>query len=295
MEVLDYCCFGEVLFDVLPERRVVGGASLNVAVWLHRLGNSVGMISRVGEDDLGKELLHFLEKQGLTTALIGTDNRLPTSTVNVSLDDKGIASYVIEKPVAWDVIPHSDELQTAAENAKVFVYNSLTVRSEASRKTLFKLLSCQAYKVLDVNLRPPHYEKSLLIKLMQAADFIKFNDDEIREIVGYFQKDVQDLQQAVRIISIMTNTPNICVTLGGDGVLYFQDGKFYSFSGFKVTVKDTVGAGDSFLSALISSLQKNTDVETSLRFACALGASVASQEGALPDVDLEAVAQLAGG
>ncbi|MBU2526214.1 MAG: carbohydrate kinase [Bacteroidetes bacterium] len=290
---LDCCCFGEVLFDVLPERQVVGGASLNVAVWLHRLGNAVGMISRVGEDDLGKELIKFIEKQGLTTTLIGTDSQLATSTVKVALDDKGIATYVIEKPVAWDAIPHSDALQTAVANAKVFVYNSLTVRSKASRETLFKLLSSKAYKVLDVNLRPPHYEKSLLIALMQAADFIKFNDDEIREVVGYFQKDVRDLKQAVQVISTKTHTPTICVTLGGDGVLFFQDGGFYSFGGFKVTVKDTVGAGDSFLAALISSLQKNTPVEASLRFACALGASVASKEGALPDIDLNAVAQLA--
>ncbi|PKP44523.1 MAG: carbohydrate kinase [Bacteroidetes bacterium HGW-Bacteroidetes-13] len=285
----NFLCFGEVLFDVLPNKKVVGGASLNVAIWLHRLGNQVSMLSAVGTDELGKELFNFIADQGLDTTLIETHKSLPTSTVNVKLSADGVATYAIEKPVAWDEISLSDVVKKKSECATYLIYNSLTVRSETSRNTLFQLLKNDAYKVLDVNLRPPHYDKETLIELMQAADFIKFNEEEILEIAAYFKPGVQDIREAVLHLSEKTKTDIICVTLGGDGVLLYKDEKFYSFGGFKVTVKDTIGAGDSFLAALLSQLHQQTPVEKALRFACALGALVASKEGAVPEIDLNEI------
>jgi len=285
-EAANFLCFGEVLFDVLPDKRVVGGASLNVAIWLHRLGNRVKMLSAVGEDGLGKELLSFISNQGLDTTLIEAHKTLPTSTVNVKLTTEGIATYTIEQPVAWDEISLSDTVRKISDCATYLIYNSLTVRSKTSRNTLFRLLESKAYKVLDVNLRPPHYDRETLIKLMQAADFIKFNEEEILEIAAYFKPGVQGLREAVLLVSEQTKTNTICVTLGGDGVLLYKDKKFYSFGGFKVTVKDTIGAGDSFLAALLSQLHQQAPVEKALRYACALGALVASKEGAVPEINL---------
>lgn len=284
-----FCCFGEVLFDVLPEKKVIGGAALNVAVWLHRLGNQVKMISRVGQDENGKVLLHFMEHQGLTTQFIGTDAQLPTSTVSVHLDAGGSATYTIEKPVAWDAIPLSKDLEKTASATDVLIYNSLTLRSETSRETLFKLLETTAFKALDVNLRPPHYTAELLKALMQQADLIKFNEDEIIEIAGYLGISTTDLQEAALQIFEKTNTPSICVTLGGDGVLFYHRQEFYRFAGYPARVKDTVGAGDAFLAALLSGLQQSADIMQVLKQACALGAAVASEEGALPELDLKKV------
>ncbi|MDP2060076.1 MAG: carbohydrate kinase [Flavobacteriaceae bacterium] len=287
--VANFLCFGEVLFDVLPDKKVVGGASLNVAIWLHRLGNQVSMLSAVGKDELGKELMEFISAQGLNTDLIAINDKFPTSTVNVKLDADGVATYSIEKPVAWDEISLSDAVKKKSECATYLIYNSLTVRSETSRNTLLQLLKNDAYKVLDVNLRPPHYDKETLIELMQAADFIKFNEEEILEIVAYFKSGVQDIREAVLRLSEKTKTYTICVTLGGDGVLLYKDEKFYSFGGFKVIVKDTIGAGDSFLAALLSQLHQQTPIENALRFACTLGALVASKEGAVPEIDLNEI------
>lgn len=284
-----FCCFGEVLFDVLPEKKVIGGAALNVAVWLHRLGNHVNMISRVGQDENGKVLLDFIWNQGLTTRYIGTDAQLPTSTVSVHLDEKGSATYTIEKPVAWDAIPFSKDLEKAASTADVLVYNSLTLRSETSRETLFKLLETAAFKALDVNLRPPHYTPELLKALMQQADLIKFNEDEIIEISGYLDLTVTDLEETAMQVSEKTSTPSVCVTLGGDGVLFYHQKQFYRFGGYPAKVKDTVGTGDAFLAALLSGLQHNADIMQVLKQACALGAAVASEEGALPELDVETV------
>lgn len=287
----NFLCFGEVLFDVLPDKTVVGGASLNVAIWLHRLGNQVKMLSAVGKDELGKELTDFIANQGLDTALIETHKTLPTSTVNVKLNAEGIATYSIEQPVAWDEISLSDTVVETSNRATHLIYNSLTVRSETSRDTLFRLLESNAYKVLDVNLRPPHYDRETLLKLMQAADFIKFNEEEIIEIAAYFKSDIRDLREAVLLISEKTQTDTICVTRGGDGVLLFKDKTFYAFGGFKITVKDTIGAGDSFLAALLSQLDRQVPVEKALRYACALGALVASREGAVPEFDLNEIGQ----
>jgi fructokinase len=287
--VVNFLCFGEVLFDVLPDKRVVGGASLNVAIWLHRLGNQVCMLSAVGKDELGKELMEFISAQGLNTDLIAVNDKFPTSTVNVKLDADGVATYSIEKPVAWDEISLSDAVKEKSEHATYLIYNSLTVRSETSRSTLFRLLKNDAYKVLDVNLRPPHYDKETLIELMRAADFIKFNEEEILETAAYFKSGVQDLREAVLLLSAQTKTDTICVTLGGDGVLLYKDDKFHSFGGFKVAVKDTIGAGDSFLAALLSQLHQQIPVDKALRFACALGALVASREGAVPEIALSEI------
>jgi len=285
----NFLCFGEVLFDVLPDKKVVGGASLNVAIWLHRLGNRVNMLSAVGKDGLGKELTDFIANQGLGTMLIETHKSLPTSTVNVKLTTEGIATYTIEQPVAWDEISLSGTVMEVSDRATYLIYNSLTVRSETSRNTLFQLLKNKAYKVLDVNLRPPHYDRETLIELMQAADFIKFNEEEILEIAAYFKPGIQDLREAVLLLSGETQTGTICVTRGGDGVILYKDKTFYAFGGFKVTVKDTIGAGDSFLAALLSQLHQQAPVEKALRYACALGALVASREGAVPEFDLDEI------
>lgn len=284
-----FSCFGEVLFDVLPDRKVIGGAALNVAVWLHRLGNRVNMLSRVGQDENGRVLLNFIQQQGLSTKFIGADTVLPTSTVNVHLDTGGSTTYTIEKPVAWDAIPYSDDLWNAVSKSDVLVYNSLTLRSETSKNTLFKLLDTSAFKALDVNLRPPHYTPDLLLALMQRADLIKFNEDEILEVSSYLGTSETDLQKAALWVCEKTKTPSVCITLGGDGVLFYHQNRFYRFRGYPAKVKDTVGAGDAFLAALLSGLRHSDDVMWVLKRASALGAAVASQEGALPDLDLEEV------
>lgn len=274
---------------MLPDRKVIGGAALNVAVWLRRLNNTVHMVSRVGNDENGKVLLNFIEKQGLPVEFIGTDAELPTSTVSVALDSQGIATYTIEAPVAWDAIPFSEALMQSATRANVLVYNSLSLRNETSRNTLYKLLETPAFKALDVNLRPPHYSPGLLKKLMQHADLIKFNEEELLEVSGYMGLPATDIKKAAQQIAHSTQTDSVCVTMGGDGVLFYHHQQFYSFSGYPAKVKDTVGAGDSFLAGLLSGLQHTEDVNLILRQACALGAAVASSEGALPNLDLEAV------
>lgn len=280
-------CFGEVLWDIFPEGEKIGGAPLNVALRLKALGISTTIVSKVGEDQLGKRLIEFVREQGLETQHIQEDPQFETGKVNVILDENGSASYEIAYPTAWDKIKVNPLLEEKVSKADIFLYGSLIARDDVSHQTLLKLLSIAPFKVFDVNLRAPHYTKELLIDLMLKADFIKFNDEELNEISHTMGCDEKTLEDQLTFIAKQTNTKQICVTKGGDGALLFLDGHLYHQKGFRVKVVDTVGAGDSFLATLLEGLLSEKLPEVALENACAMGAMVASNNGANPKITLE--------
>lgn len=283
-------CFGEVLFDVFPTHRKIGGAPLNVALRMASLGINAQIISRVGNDEIGKELLHFIEENGVATDTIQVDENLSTGEVIVQLNDKGSASYTINYPVAWDKIEVTSVAKNAIANADAMVFGSLVCRDLVSHQTLLDLMNLAKYKIFDVNLRAPFYTKELLIELMNKADFIKFNDDELYEISEYMNSPYNSLEQNIHFIAEQTNTKHICVTKGSHGaVLYYNDTMYYN-SGYKIEVADTVGAGDSFLAGLLTQLLTGNDTQFAINYACALGALVAQKEGANPKIEAAAIA-----
>ncbi|MGW1453946.1 carbohydrate kinase family protein [Salegentibacter agarivorans] len=277
-------CFGEILYDVFPDRERIGGAPLNVASRLSGLGISTEMISKVGDDEKGEKLISYLESKNIKTENISKDPNFPTGVVNVKLSESGSATYEIAHPVAWDKIEISKAIKNSVKNADAFIFGSLICRDEVSRKTLFELLPEAKYRIFDINLRPPYYEKEVLEKLMEQADFIKFNDDELFEIAEMIGSPYNSIEQNLHFVSEKTNTPTICVTKGRHGAVLLKDGVRYYNSGFKVKVKDTVGAGDSFLASLIAGLLKEEEPQSTLDFACAVGALVAGKEGANPEI-----------
>lgn len=283
-------CFGEVLFDVFPTHRKIGGAPLNVALRMASLGINAQIISRVGNDEIGKELLHFIKENGVATDTIQVDENLSTGEVIVQLNDKGSASYTINYPVAWDKIEVTSVAKNAIANADAMVFGSLVCRDLVSHQTLLDLMNLAKYKIFDVNLRAPFYTKELLIELMNKADFIKFNDDELYEISEYMNSPYNSLEQNIHFIAEQTNTKHICVTKGSHGaVLYYNDTMYYN-SGYKIEVADTVGAGDSFLAGLLTQLLTGNDTQFAINYACALGALVAQKEGANPKIGAAAIA-----
>lgn len=277
---LNTVCFGEVLFDVFPNHTKIGGAPLNVALRLSSLGINSSIISSIGNDKLGKELEKYISENGVNTDLIQINENLPTGEVFVKLDEKGSASYTINYPVAWDKITFTDNCVEQVKNSDAFIFGSLACRDEVSFSTLKKLLEFSKNKILDVNLRKPHYSFEVLEHLLNLADFIKFNDDELYEISDYFDSPFHSLEQNILFISEKTNTKNICVTKGNHGAVLLHNQKLYYNSGFRVKVKDTVGSGDSFLAGLISQLIKGENPQKAIDFACALGALVTQTEGA---------------
>lgn len=289
---INVVCFGEVLFDVFPTHTKIGGAPLNVALRLASLGVNAEIISRIGQDDLGRELQNFIQQNGVSSATIQIDKVLNTGEVIVKLDTKGSASYTINYPAAWDNIELSPLAIQAVKNSDAFVFGSLVCRDISSYSTLAALQDLAKYKIFDVNLRVPFYKKEILLDLMLKSDFIKFNDDELYEICEFLDSPFRSLEQNILFIAEFTNTKQICVTKGSHGAVLYTSEKLYYNSGYKINVVDTVGAGDSFLAGLISNLLNGKDPQTAIDFACAIGALVAETEGANQKISLSEIAAL---
>lgn len=273
-------CFGEVLWDVLPTGEKIGGAPLNVALRLNSLNVDSTIISKVGNDQYGERLIEYLSDNG-QNHIIQKDDKFETGVVDVDINEAGNASYNIKFPAAWDYIGFTQPVKKKVSEADYFIYGSLVNRNEASRKTLFKLLEVANYKVLDVNLRKPHYDMPTLVELMSFADFIKLNREELQEVCNYLEEGkAGSVTEMLKLVSNHTQTDHICVTQGACGVTLFNKGEFYHNTGFLVKVKDTVGAGDSFLAGYISQLIEGKRPNMALDFACALAGVVASKAGA---------------
>jgi len=277
-------CFGEVLWDVLPAGKKLGGAPLNVALRAQSLGHNSSMISSIGNDGIGVELAEEILSHGGTLAHIQVSDDYATSEVLVELDEYGSASYEIKMPCAWDYIALLEQDVEAVKKADALIYGSLVARNEVSRHTLFALLEEASYKVFDVNLRPPHYTAERIVSLMKAADFVKFNDEELYEICAHLGFDNKELEACIRFMSEYTGSEQICVTLGKDGAVLYYKNVFYRNPGYRVTVADTVGAGDSFLASIISQLLNHVAPQDAINFACAMGSIVASRNGANPEI-----------
>jgi len=279
--------YGEVLFDVFGETKKIGGAPLNIALRAASYGFPVAMISAVGNDEDGKLILEYAKQNNVKTNAIHVSSEYETGIVQVHLNERGSATYDIRFPSAWDHIAVDKQVTDTVKDADVFFYGSLACRNDISKKTLFSLLESNQsmFKVFDVNLRKPFYNIELLKSLMNEADFIKFNDEEILEIAAALGYDSEDLEANISFISKITDTKHICVTLGKHGSILLWNDTLYRHSGYQVDVVDTVGAGDSFLASLITGLLSGKEADEALDFASAVGALVAGSSGANPKLE----------
>ncbi|MDQ1161616.1 fructokinase [Chryseobacterium sp. SORGH_AS 447] len=283
--------FGEVLFDVFGEEKKIGGAPLNLALRIASFGFPVAMISAVGNDEDGQVICDYIKENQLDTSGMITTDGYDTGIVQVTLNERGSATYEIKFPSAWDFIENNENILNIVKKADVFFYGSLVCRNEVSKNTLISLLDSNPdmFRVFDVNLRKPFYNIELLEQLMNKADFIKFNDEEILEIASALGFTSDNLEENIRFISERTNTNSICVTLGKHGSLLLWEDKMYRHGGYPVKVADTVGAGDSFLAGLITKLLADKNPDAALDFASAVGALVASYSGANPKLRTEEI------
>lgn len=276
-------CYGEVLWDMLPTGSKAGGAPMNVALHLHKIGAEVGLVAKVGDDNLGRELISFLKEFGLTTSMVHLDTQLPTSQVMVQLDENKNASYEICENVAWDNIQLTDTILNYARSAGVIVYGTLASRFNTSRKTLLFLLeNSAALKVLDVNLRPPYDRKEIVEELLYTCDIAKVNEEELSLIASWHNIEGDD-EELLRWLARQYRCETVCVTKGAQGADLFMLDMYVSHPGFKIELADSVGAGDAFLGGLVSSIISGKLPREAIAYASAVGAFVASKEGATPD------------
>ena len=275
-------CFGEVLWDILPSGKVVGGAPMNVAYHANQLGIPTQMISKIGRDLLGENIIYFLNNKRMDTTLVQIDDTFPTGIVNVVLDASDSPSYDIVEPAAWDYI-HLDLMnKSAVKNADAFVFGSLSTRNETSRNALLELLNLARLKVFDVNLRTPYYNESLIMQLLNLADIVKMNDEEL-EIIGKWMGIKETEVNTAIEIKKQFNWKQLIVTRGAKGAWLFNKNGKISISGISIQVQDTIGSGDSFLAAFLSKFLQNVSLEKCLQFASLTGAYVATQKGGTPE------------
>jgi fructokinase len=281
MSTSEILCVGELLWDSLPAGLFLGGAPFNVAGHLHTLGVPVALVSRVGLDRLGAEALQRLARHGIDTDLVQLDPVLPTGFVSVAVDGDGVPAYDIVAPAAWDAIELRDGMLDRAARAAAIVFGSLAQRAAASRDTIERLYAVDVPKVFDVNLRPPYDDADVVGRSLPHADIVKLNEYELDQMAGWFDLPA-GLHECTTALADRFGCRTICVTRGGAGAAMLHAGRWTEHPGFRVEVKDTVGAGDAFLAALLAGLLAGHDDEVTLRHANLLGAYVATQLGAIP-------------
>lgn len=288
-------CFGEVLWDCLPEGLFLGGAPINVAYHLHRLGSHAVPVTAVGNDFLGDEIVRRLRAWKIPIESVYRHPGRPTGAVIVALDGAGQAGYTFLDNVAWDEIELSSVALESAEDAAAVIYGSLAQRSPHNRRQLARLLERgrSAMKVFDVNLRPPFDAPEIVWPLTRGADLIKLNNEELQRLLGR-RLELADFESAARSFAQKTGCARICVTAGSHGAGLLDQDAWLWAPAKPVPVADTVGAGDAFLAALVHGLTSKQRPESSLGRACRLAEFVASRRGATPAYTLNATGALEG-
>lgn len=283
---------GEALWDVLPEGKKIGGAPANFAYHVSQFGLSSCVVSAVGDDALGKEIISNFTSKGLKQ-LIFTVPYL-TGTVLVDIDQSGIPQYDIKENVAWDNIPYTEQLDILAQKTKAVCFGSLAQRNVVSRDTINRFLDVVSRNqdnliVFDVNLRQGFYNKEILCNSMERCNILKINDEELITISRMFGYPGIDLQDKCWILLGKYNLKMLILTCGINGSYVFTPGNVSFHSTPKVEVADTVGAGDSFTAAFIAAILKGKSVTEAHRLAVQTSAFVCTQKGAMPILPAELI------
>jgi fructokinase len=281
MTKTEVLCVGEVLWDSLPEGLFLGGAPFNVACHLRATGTPVAMVSRIGTDRLGDEVLRRAARYGVTTDLIQVDTTLATGFVRVDIDPSGNPSYEILAPAAWDAIETSEALLLRASNARAIVFGTLAQRHPTSRETIRRLWESDALIVFDVNLRTPFEDRAVVAESLTRANVVKLSAEELERVAEWFALR-GDFEAVIRALAAEFTCDVVCVTRGSEGAALLHGDAFTEHPGYEVEVKDTVGAGDAFLAVLLAGLLSGATDAALLQHANLIGAYVTTQYGAVP-------------
>jgi fructokinase len=282
---------GEVLWDLLESGPQLGGAPANFAYHAHALGAAAQVITRVGSDDLGREIVGRFRQMGLPDATVQIDDTAPTGTATVALTGDGLAHFTIQENVAWDRIALTPEAAAAAKQADAVCFGSPAQRCALSRNTIQELLRATpdtALRVFDINLRQRFFSQEVIESSLRLANVLKLNDDELPTVAGMFdlRGSVRDeIEQIAEAFGLQV----VALTRGANGSLLFQatGGRWSECSSHPVTVVDTVGAGDSFTAALVLGLLHRMDLDAINEIANEVARYVCSQPGATPPMPPE--------
>jgi len=284
---------GEILWDLLPSGRQLGGAPANFAYCSHLLGNRAVVASRVGSDDLGREARAALLHSGITDQFLQTDPERPTGTVHIQLDSSGQPRFEIAEGAAWDFMDWSDVWQALAVSADAICFGSLAQRSQDSRRTILSFLDAtqpHRLRVFDVNLRQSFYSAEIVFESAKRANVVKLNHEELPRIKELLDINASDDRGFCQEMVQKFDLRLVCITRGANGSLLCDHSSWDEHSGFRICIQDAVGAGDAFTAALVHELLRGGSLEQMNDLANRMGAWVASCPGAtppLPEAGLE--------
>lgn len=278
---------GEVLWDMLPQGKQLGGAPINFAYHASRLGHQAYAISAVGNDELGKTIISQLEEKGIKPITPTTD--YPTGTVNISVDAEGIPQYDICQGVAWDFIPFTPEMEQLAHKTDAVCFGSLAQRNAVSRQTIYRFLQAMpegddVLKIFDVNLRQQYYDKEVILESLALCNILKINDEELPIIVTLLALEGCSAEAQCQELLHKYALRMVILTCGTRGSMVFTAEDISYAPTPMVEVVDTVGAGDSFTGAFAGSLLNGKTVREAHQVAVSVSAYVCTQRGAMPEV-----------
>lgn len=273
------------MWDVLPEGKKIGGAPANFAYHVSQFGTDSRVVSAVGQDEAGKEILENFRRKGLNCLVAAVP--YPTGSVQVQLDAEGVPRYDIKEGVAWDNIPYTPALADLARHTRAVCFGSLAQRSEVSRQTINRFLDDMPegegqYKVFDINLRQDFYTKEILCRSFEKCNILKINDEELDIVSRLFGYPGTDLQDKCRHMLAGYGLRMLILTCGVNGSYVFTPGHMSFVPTPKVEVADTVGAGDSFTATFLTAILKGKPVCQAHRLAVEVSAYVCTQKGAMP-------------
>ncbi len=279
---------GELLWDIFPKGRQLGGAPSNFAYMTSLLGDEGIVASRVGEDELGEEAKRRLQHLGLNTFYIQHDPTYRTGIGQVEVDAKGQPTFKFAQPVAWDAFEWTPAWQALAQKADAVCFGSLAQRCAQSKQTIFsfmKTIRPETTRVFDVNLRQPFYSAQILADSAKQADIIKLNNDELPTVVQLLGFPFHDEESAAQWLLNTFHIKLVCITRGGKGSLLVTEYAKHEHPGIRVQVADTVGSGDAFTAALVYHYLRRDSLATMNEAANRMGSWVAGQAGATPAPD----------
>lgn len=286
---------GEALWDVLPEGKKIGGAPANFAYHVSQFGFNSRVVSAVGDDKLGNEILENFAEKNLNFLIEKVP--YPTGTVQVELDSEGVPCYDIKEGVAWDNIPFTPALEELAKRTRAVCFGSLAQRSVVSRETINKFLDTMPddgdrLRIFDINLRQSFYTREILCNSMERCNILKINDEELVTVSRMFGYPGIDLQDKCWILLAKYNLKMLILTCGVNGSYVFTPGEISFVETPKVEVADTVGAGDSFTATFVAAILKGKKVNEAHKLAVEASAYVCTQNGAMPVFPLELRARM---
>ena len=278
---------GEVLWDILPTGRVLGGAPANFAYMTNVLGDQGIVASRAGNDEFGREACQLLQKLGLNTSYLQRDDLHETGTATVTIDGTGQPNFTIKEPVAWDFLEWTADWEQLAARADVICFGTLAQRSLTSADTIDRFLrntSAKALRICDVNLRQSFYNKDVLSKSFQYADIVKLNEHELMQISTLFHLGSGAAEAIARRLLQDCDLKLVCITRADRGSLLVSREQTVAHEGFQVTVADAVGAGDAFTACLAHHYVRGNPLQQISEAANRFASWVATQRGATPAI-----------